>query len=91
MDGRRETVYSQRLFDAHMSLYRGDPAGLTLVADLEPDFVWLPSTTPILKQLRASGWHLVFAGPDSTILSRMTLGPVVEPPAVTAPRCFPEP
>jgi hypothetical protein len=91
MDGRRETVYSDALLQAHLRLYRGEPGSTSLVRDLAPDFVWLHANSPGVALLGREGWQTVFRGPLSVILARRPGGPAqtVEPPP-PQPRCFPD-
>ena len=70
MDGRRETVYSADFVDAHFQFYRNAPDAPAFATRLGADFVWLPSDRPVTATLIKEGWHPVFRGPVSTILSR---------------------
>jgi hypothetical protein len=70
MDGRRETVYSERLRALHTKIYRGGPDGIAALATLDADYVWLPNTFSALQDLAAAGWHPAFIGARSTILAR---------------------
>ena len=92
MDGRRETIYSERVIADHLKVYRNDPTADKIVEALNPDYVWLPTKSGVLTRLEASGWTRVFSGPVSTVLARLNAatGPVViaDPPG---PRCFPGP
>ena len=92
MDGRRETIYSERVIADHLKVYRDDPTADNIVEDLNPDYVWLPAKSGVLGRLEASGWTRVFSGPVSTILARLTMA---REPVVIAnqpgPRCFPGP
>lgn len=70
MDGRRETVYSEEMRERHRRIYMNTPEALDEVARLNPDYVWLPAPFPVVPRLEASGWHRVFSGPRSVILSK---------------------
>jgi hypothetical protein len=72
MDGRRETVYSEEVRDRHFRIYTNAPDALDQVARLDPDYVWLPARFPVVGRLEAAGWHAVFTGSRSVILSRRT-------------------
>jgi hypothetical protein len=72
MDGRRETVYSDDVRDRHFRIYTNAPDALDQVARLDPDYVWLPARFPVVGRLEAAGWHAVFTGSRSVILSRRT-------------------
>ena len=43
MDGRRETVYSERVNEDHQRFYAGDPTMLDYPDRIGADHVWLPS------------------------------------------------
>jgi hypothetical protein len=92
MDGRRETVYSQELFDAHLRLYYDEPGGTALVSRVRPDLIWLPVKLRVVARLMREGWTPVFRGPRSVILAP---GGPARPVRVTAEsrdrRCFPDP
>jgi hypothetical protein len=92
MDGRRETVYSNRHIEGHLQLYRGSRAGLEYLRDLNPDYVWLPSQLPVVRTLRSTGWHELYAGPRSVILGKLPAPPRGSTPVRgPASRCFPGP
>jgi hypothetical protein len=92
MDGRRETVYSEDLFNRHNELYQGKPDATAFVGRLAPDFVWLPSGFGVVETLIKAGWHTVFRGPVSTILAKDAGLPVWNQPSNgDANRCFPNP
>jgi hypothetical protein len=92
MDGRRETVYSQALIDAHSHLYWNRPDATDVVGELNPDFVWLPASMEALSALEREGWLRIFSGPVSVILARRTDGPPKVVTTTMTPalrRCFP--
>lgn len=68
-DGRRETVYSQRIIDDHIRIYRDDPGAEQIVSSMNPDYVWLPSQSGVLRRLEGHGWNPLFRGPVSTLLA----------------------
>jgi hypothetical protein len=72
MDGRRETVYSDKLIEDHLQFYSGHAGTLRYPESLGADYVWIPARLPIVSGLRSAGWHVVFDGPASTILARHT-------------------
>jgi hypothetical protein len=91
MDGRRETVYSDALFDAHLRLYLGEPGSTSLVTTLGPDFIWLPARSPALAMLEGESWRPAFTGPLSVVLARRLEGPAQTiGHASPEPRCFPD-
>jgi len=92
IDGRRETVYPEELFDEHMRLYGNVPGSAGLVDRLQPDFVWLPARFEVVQVLERNGWSRVFTGSKSAVLSRSpqtTHAPQMAAPP--RPRCFPGP
>ena len=90
MDGRRETVYSDELFRAHVRLYDGEPGATALVDRLKPDLIWLPVGEPAVAQLRREGWKLAFVGPKSVVLDTDLERPTVRVRAPSGKRCFPD-
>ncbi len=95
MDGRRETVYSDRTIDGHLELYRGTDRGLAYLEGLNADYVWLPRRLPVVPILQQRGWRPIFKGPTSVLLAErdnadsLDSAPVVG--AAAAQRCFPGP
>lgn len=94
MDGRRETVYSDGLFQAHLRLYHDRPGATKLVTRLRPDLIWLPAELAVVRRLERAGWRVAFRGPSSVILAPAARagGPamVVRGP-IAKGRCFPDP
>jgi len=70
MDGRRETVYSQRVLADHNRFYAADPAMADYPDRIGADYVWLPSNFEILGPLRDRGWKTVLDTGTSVVLSR---------------------
>lgn len=96
MDGRRETVYTDRTLDGHLELYRGTDAGLAYLETLETDFIWLPGALPVTKTLQDAGWIPVFQGPQSVWLASRAVADRFDSGIVAAAmpaevRCFPGP
>jgi hypothetical protein len=92
MDGRRETVYSDRVVNDHLRFYYAviDPAGYA--QQIQADYAWLPLGLPAVKNLEAAGWSIAFNGPVSIILrapGQAAATPVVV--SATTPRGFPGP
>jgi hypothetical protein len=89
MDGRRETVYSPALVDAHMRFYFGGPGASRYADELQSDYVWIPSALPVARELERSGWRTACAGPTSVLLTRRdVVTPCTSVPSQTA-RLFP--
>jgi hypothetical protein len=89
MDGRRETVYSPELIDAHMRFYSGEPGASRYADELHPDYVWIPAALPVVRELQRNGWRTACEGPTSVLLTRheVTAPCVSGPPQAT--RLFP--
>ena len=103
MDGRRETVYSERTVASHLQLYLGTERGLSYLRELNADYIWLPNGLPVEDLLTQRGWRTIFEGPRSVLLSdtRPTSGSLELTAADTngisaigansTQRCFPGP
>jgi hypothetical protein len=88
MDGRRETVYSQRTLDEQDAVARGTPEGLAYLAAQRPEYVWLPRSADNVKHaLAAAGYRLDVVSEASFVAVRG------DRPVLTAPEpmpaCFP--
>jgi hypothetical protein len=91
-DGRRETVYSDRHILGHLQLYGGTDRGIEYLQELDPDYVWLPKSFPVVRKLPSLGWHELYSGSRSVIFGRTpAANPLSVPATVTLPRCFPGP
>jgi hypothetical protein len=94
MDGRRETVYSKQLLDAHNDFYGGGAGARAFLERLAPDYIWLPTTLPVSSQLDAWGWKAVYQTNVSTIWARTPV-PAARParswrpPNRSLSSCFP--
>ena len=87
-DGRRETVYSEKIREAHLRFYRGEAP--TYPRELGADYVWLPKGLPAVASLPDEGWVPVFQGSRSVILARQP-GAYESVGRFSGPRCFPGP
>ena len=70
MDGRRETVYSQRVLSDHNRFYGADPAMADYPDRIGADHVWLPSNFEIIGPLRERGWQTMLDTGQSVVLAR---------------------
>ncbi len=70
MDGRRETVYSERVNDDHQRFYAGDPQMLDYPDRIGADHIWLPTRLKVADALIAKGWIKVLDTGQSVVLSR---------------------
>ena len=89
-DGRRETVYSERVRQAHINFYSESP-DVSYPDRIEADYIWVPRRLAAVGPLTAAGWETVFEGTQSVVLSRRHSGPYVQPAPWAGPRCFPGP
>ena len=95
MDGRRETVYSERSVDLHLDMYLGTLDGLAYLDGLQADYVWVPKDLPLADGLmKSSSWAPLYRGERSVIFGKASLVPAGTPVQEGAPvrcRCFPGP
>jgi hypothetical protein len=89
-DGRRETVYSERVRQAHIDFYSESP-DVSYPDRIGADYIWIPRRLAAVGPLTAAGWVTIFDGTQSVVLARRNGGPYVQPPPWTGPRCFPGP
>jgi hypothetical protein len=75
MDGRRETVYSDRVLDGHWSFYKNEANAGDYPDSIGADVIWLPKRLPVVSALRLRGWHVAFESRVSIVLSRKTVPP----------------
>jgi hypothetical protein len=89
IDGRRETVYSDRVVEIQSAAAHGLPDGLDYLQHTRPDYVWLSSTAgaPAAAWLKANGYRMDVDTGQSFIATRSDLAPLT----IAAPlsRCFP--
>jgi hypothetical protein len=91
IDGRRETVYSRSLREDHLQLYAGTLQGLKFLESLDADYIWLPTSAPVVQVLEQQGWIRLFEGPSSVVFGRVALRTPPSLSPVSGPRCFPGP
>lgn len=92
MDGRRETVYTDRRLEEGAAIVKGSPRGLQLLEEWRPEYVWLPATSTTSKAwLSRTGYRLDVETSRSFVAVRSDLPEL--PPALPAddaePTCFP--
>jgi len=93
-DGRRETVYSERVRQAHAIIYADKPGAIVTLERMQPDHVWLPVESPTIARLQKAGWNTVFRGPQSVVLTRSRVEnatPAAHVARSRSPRVFPGP
>jgi hypothetical protein len=95
MDGRRETVYSDRNVDLHLDMYLALRDGLEYLNSLDADYVWIPKDVPLATTLAASpDWAATYQSGRSVIFARRALVPTGTPTyegSTPQCRCFPGP
>jgi hypothetical protein len=91
MDGRRETVFSTAVRNRHTEIYRNGPGAIVAVAELRPDYIWLPKSLPVVSHLESVGWHPYYIGPRSVILGLQAAEPTRDDRPVPPRRDFPGP
>lgn len=91
MDGRRETVYSERVLADHFAFYRGEEGTVDYPDRISADVVWLPVDFPNIGPLTERGWVRVFENGRSVVLARTPApaGPAASNAGVS--RMFPGP
>jgi hypothetical protein len=94
MDGRRETVYSERRLAEHDAIVAGTNDGFATLADWQAEYIWLPARTVATKNwLAAHGYRIDHEDAASFIAVRSDLPALGAPAAaatVSGPRYFPD-
>jgi hypothetical protein len=92
LDGRRETVYTDRALQANYAFFTAQPGHLDYPVRSHADFVWLPNRLPASAALERQGWLRVFKGPLSSIFARPDRDRrYVQPARAGGAACFPGP
>jgi hypothetical protein len=89
MDGRRETVYSDRVVADHFAFYDDKPDSWRYPEAIGADRIWLPTRLPVVPTLQAHGWRVVYKTGRSVVLARDGDLASGTPPAADQPRFFP--
>ena len=91
MDGRRETVYSDRRLQAHDDILFGRPEGLKLVEEWRPEFVWLPASSVTTRQwLAVNGYRVEISDAQAFVAVRADVPALAYERTARASPCFPE-
>ena len=92
MDGRRETVYSDRRVAENKAIVDGTSDGLRTLAEWRPEYIWLPARSAAAKSwLTANGYRLDVETRRSFVGVRDDVSPLVALGAAQPdPPCFPE-
>jgi hypothetical protein len=90
VDGRRETVYSEAFLRAHDEMYARPDDRRAMLSAMNADYAWLPVQMPLVRALDEQGWHRIFEGPRSVVLSRRP-GNYTPVQSLESAGCFPGP
>jgi hypothetical protein len=91
IDGRRETVYSNETLQRHLRFYFVPSTRAAFLADVRPDYIWLPPHLPVAQALLGDGWVTLYAGPRSVLLGKTGDAKIIPLRTAATPRCFPGP
>jgi hypothetical protein len=92
MDGRRETIYSDRVLAAHGAIYTEAPSAFAYLSEMKPDYVWLPAHLAAIRAWLATNDYRIDVETSESFVAVRRDRPVLH--AVdTRPRdvCFPGP
>jgi hypothetical protein len=91
MDGRRETVYSDRRLAEHDAILFGTPDGMRTLSEWRPEYVWLPASSTATKAwLAQHDYRIELDAARSFVAVRADLPHLASPPADTGvAACFP--
>lgn len=89
-DGRRETVYHDATFRAHLGVVNGTPSGLQTLESMNVDYAWLPAWSPARPWLESNGYRIDVMTDRSFVASRMDRPPL-SPWLGESSGCFPGP
>jgi hypothetical protein len=93
MDGRRETVYSDRQLAVQFRFYENEPDAQNFASVIHADYIWLPKSFLVVDTLRRQGWHVLFESSKSIVFQKPTdhrTGFAQPHRAIPATRCFPD-
>jgi hypothetical protein len=91
IDGRRETVYTDRVMQEHLNFYYMPASREAFLAETRPDHIWLQADLPVVSTLLADGWRALHRGPRSVWLSRDGAPAPPVSDREIGRRCFPGP
>jgi hypothetical protein len=91
IDGRRETVYSERVIEEQRKVATGDGQALARLKTVSPEYVWLPrgKTDNAGPWLASHGYRIDVSTPSAFVAVREDLPRVPTVAAAAAPPCFP--
>jgi hypothetical protein len=91
IDGRRETIYSDRVLADHYAMYDGTPAGLAYLERLAPDYIWLPTAHTRVREWAAAHGYRIDVLTDQSFVAVRDALPPVRASTPTSGGCFPGP
>jgi hypothetical protein len=89
MDGRRETVYSDRVLADHWAFYLNTGAAWEYPDQIGAERIWVPKQFAVVPSLRDHGWHVAFESNRSIVLSRDVGRPLIASSLDVRPQFFP--
>jgi hypothetical protein len=90
MDGRRETVYTDRRIQEHDDILFGRAEGLQTLAAWRPEYVWLPASSTVARDWLAANDYRIEMETDRAFLAVRRDLPFSRSPPPPARPCFPE-
>jgi hypothetical protein len=91
MDGRRETVYSDRRVQEHDAILAGSPDGLQTLELWRPEYVWLPASSAATRRwLVANGYRVDVESVESFLAVREDVPHLIAPRPASESDCFPQ-
>jgi hypothetical protein len=89
-DGRRETVYRDATFQAHLGVANGTPEGVKTLEAMNVDYAWLPAWSPVRSWFESNGYRIDVMTDRSFVASHMDRPPLT-PWLGESSGCFPGP
>jgi hypothetical protein len=92
IDGRRETIYSDRMLAIQRAVFQNLPAGHQWLLDVRPEYVWLKAAHQPRKQwLLEHGYRVDWESDKSYVAVRADLPVISGPTTIETSGCFPGP
>ena len=89
IDGRRETIYTDRTIALQNAVARGEAEGVRWLKETQPEYLWFGASRHALKTAALnSGYRVDVDGPAGFLAVRVNL-PVVRVSTQAPGRCFP--
>jgi hypothetical protein len=92
MDGRRETIYSDRMLAIHHAIYDNTDEGSVWLTAQRPEYVWLKTKHRGRRDwLATHGYRIDWESDKSWVAVRSDLPRVSGAKTITSSGCFPGP